>query len=75
MARKYMSSKFQTTRKKITAMKKIYVTPCTEIIDIVTKTMLAVSVPGMNDNNDGEGVSEFDANEHRCDWDNIWADM
>lgn len=56
-------------------MKKIYVTPCTEIIDIVTKTMLAVSVPGMNDNNDGEGVSEFDANEHRCDWDNIWADM
>lgn len=70
-----MSSKFQTTRKKITAMKKIYDTPCTEIIDCQAMSMLAFSVPGMNDNDDGEGVSEFDAKERRNDWDNIWSEM
>ena len=75
MARKYMSSKFQTTRKNITEMKKRYDTPYTETIDIEAMSMLALSVPGMNDNEDGEGVGEFDANEHRSDWDNIWAEM
>ena len=56
-------------------MKKRYDTPYTETIDIEAMSMLALSVPGMNDNEDGEGVGEFDANEHRSDWDNIWAEM
>lgn len=70
-----MSSKFQTTRKNITEMKKRYDTPYTETIDIEAMSMLALSVPGMNDNDDGKGVSEFDANEHRGAWDDIWTYM
>ncbi len=56
-------------------MKKTYYTPSTEEISVETKYMLAVSVPGMNDNEEGEGVSAFDANEYRSDWDNIWAGL
>lgn len=58
-------------------MKKQYTSPHTEIIELGTLNLLAVSIPGKpnTDNNDDNWANEYDASEHRNDWENIWANM
>lgn len=63
--------------KKNYTMKKQYTSPHTEIIELGTLNLLAVSIPGKpnTDNNNDNWANEYDASEHRNDWENIWANM
>ena len=58
-------------------MKKTYTSPQTEIIELGTLNIIAVSIPGKpnKDKNDDEWANEYDVAERRNDWDNIWANM
>lgn len=58
-------------------MKRQYTSPHTDIIELGTLYLLAVSIPGKpnTDNNDDNWANEYDASEHRNDWENIWANM
>ena len=52
-------------------MKKIYIAPEIGIIEYrIGNIMLSTSIIY-----DGEEDVEWDANTHRSDWDNIWAEM
>ena len=51
-------------------MKKDYSRPEVEIIDIITSTLIATSVP----KEDGEQEGDFGTNKHRGDWGNIWGE-
>ena len=55
-------------------MKKTYYPPVTEILELTTCNMLAVSVFGNenNDNNEDNWANEYDAAENRGAWDDIW---
>lgn len=53
-------------------MKKTYSPPTTEFVTIdIDVVMVTVSITGKL----GDKTDEFDAGEHRSDWENIWADM
>lgn len=53
-------------------MKKTYSSPTTEFVTIdIDVVMVTVSITGKP----GDKTDEFDASEHRGDWDNIWANM
>ena len=53
-------------------MKKTYSSPTTEFVTIdIDVVMVTVSITGKP----GDKADEFDASEHRSDWENIWANM
>ena len=53
-------------------MKKTYSSPTTEFVTIdIDVVMVTVSITG----EPGDKTEEFDASEHRSDWDNIWAEI
>ena len=58
-------------------MKKRYTSPHTEIIELGTSNLLAVSIPGKpnSGNKDDDWADSYDAGEYRSDWENIWANM
>lgn len=58
-------------------MKKRYTSPLAKIIELDTLNLIAVSIPGKpnTNNNDDNWANEYDASEHRSDWENIWAEM
>lgn len=59
-------------KQKKNYMKKIYIAPEIGIMEYrIDNIMLSVSIT--YDSEDEE--IEFDANAHRSDWDNIWANM
>lgn len=62
---------------KETTMKKIYITPECEKIELSPHHLIAVSIPGEpnTDNNVDKWANEYDTKEHRSDWNDIWANM
>lgn len=52
-------------------MKKIYTSPHTEIIELGTFNLIAVSIPGKPN----DWADEYDAAEKRGSWDDIWQYM
>ena len=58
-------------------MKKRYTSPFAEIIELGTTNLIAASIPGRPNtgNKDDDWADEYDAAEHRSDWENIWANM
>lgn len=56
-------------------MKKTYTSPQTEIIELDTSHLIAVSIPAPPVVNKEDWANEYDASEYRSDWENIWADM
>ncbi|MBO5135302.1 MAG: hypothetical protein J6C15_09155 [Bacteroidaceae bacterium] len=55
-------------------MKKDYLRPEVEIIDIITSTLMSTS-PGNTEIPGGNTGGEILSNEHRGEWGNIWGDM
>ena len=62
----------------MTKMKKVYQKPEIEIIEIELQSMIAESVTadgeGLGNGGDSEGGMEADANRHRGEWGNLWAE-
>ena len=56
-------------------MKKRYISPHTEIIELGTTNLIAVSIPGETPKPDNDWADSYDAGEYRSDWENIWANM
>ena len=52
-------------------MKKRYISPLAEIIELGIFNLIAISIPENNDN----WANEYDASNYRSDWENIWANM
>ncbi|MBR4041993.1 MAG: hypothetical protein IKJ09_06785 [Bacteroidaceae bacterium] len=58
-------------------MKKMYVKPEIEIIELELESHMATisgNLDGVVDNGDSEGGREADANRHRGEWGNLWAE-
>lgn len=58
-------------------MKKLYVKPEIEIIELELESHMATisgNLDGVVDNGDSEGGREADANRHRGEWGNLWAE-
>lgn len=53
-------------------MKKDYLRPEVEIIDIITSTLMSTSI---NQGEDNKDPAPGDAGNHRGEWGNIWGDM
>ena len=53
-------------------MKKDYLRPEAEIIDIITSSLMQITSPG--DIPEGEDDLPLDAGNHRGDWNNIWGE-
>ena len=51
-------------------MKKDYLRPEAEIIDIITSTLIATSLTEDDEVQEGD----FGTNKHRGDWNNIWGE-
>ena len=58
-------------------MKKIYESPKSEKIELTTLHLVAVSIPAEPNtyNNGDKWANEYDVNEHRGAWDDIWSYM
>lgn len=58
-------------------MKKIYLPPECEKIELSPNYLIAVSIPGEpnKDKNDDKWANEYDTKEHRSDWEDIWINM
>ena len=56
-------------------MKKTYTSPQTEIIELDTSHLIAVSIPAPPVVNNVDWADEYDASEYRSDWENIWENM
>ena len=56
-------------------MKKTYTSPQTEIIELDTSHLIAVSIPAPPVVNNEDWANEYDASEYRSDWENIWENM
>lgn len=58
-------------------MKKFYVKPEIEIIELELESHMATisgNLDGVVDDGDSEGGREADANRHRGEWGNLWAE-
>lgn len=56
-------------------MKKIYVKPAIEVVELVDELCtLTASNLGLEGGEDSEGGMEADANRHRGEWGNLWAE-
>lgn len=58
-------------------MKKMYVKPEIEIIELELESHMATisgNLDGVVDDGDSEGGREADANRHRGEWGNLWAE-
>ena len=58
-------------------MKKLYVKPEIEIIELELESHMATisgNLDGVVDDGDSEGGREADANRHRGEWGNLWAE-
>lgn len=56
-------------------MKKIYTSPFAKIIELDTLNLIAVSIPAPQVDDEEDWADEYDAAEHRSDWETIWADI
>ena len=58
-------------------MKRTYISPETEYLEIVTCSMLAISIYGNKNSssNDSNWADEYDTAEQRDAWDDIWSYM
>lgn len=68
--RKYCCAKIEAT------MKKIYITPEIEVIDMASEGMLALSINGKpkpNPGNDDDWADRYDAAADRRQWGNLWS--
>jgi hypothetical protein len=57
-------------------MKKIYITPEIEVIDMASEGMLALSINGKpkpNPGNDDDWADRYDAAADRRQWGNLWS--
>ena len=68
--RKFCCAKIEAT------MKKIYITPEIEVIDMASEGMLALSIDGKpkpNPGNDDDWADRYDAVADRRQWGNLWS--
>lgn len=56
-------------------MKKFYVKPAIEVVELVDELCtLTASNLGLESGEDSEGGLEVEANRHRGEWGNLWAE-
>lgn len=59
-------------------MKKMYIAPMMEVVEIEVTTMIAGSMnaggtlPGTGNGGDSQGGMEVEGNRHRGEWGNLW---
>ena len=56
-------------------MKKTYISPLTEIIELGTLNLITASIPAPPVVDNDDWADSYDAGEYRSDWENIWANM